>query len=102
MSFRGTLFALLLVFGLLAAPASFAAEQANPAGLWQAFTDWLLSSLGLGDGLEGGVEHLPGGRPQGDSNEGGHIFQPGGQPAANNLGGPGDQSEGGHVFEPGG
>ena len=118
MSFRGTLFALLLVFALLAAPAAFAAEQAHPAGLWQVFTNWLMSSLGLGDELEAIDLFLPGGRPQGDSNEGGyliqpggsnlehpegsHLFLPGGRPAANNPGRPGDPSEFGHVFEPGG
>ena len=69
MSFRGMLFSLLLVFALLAAPASFAAEQANSVRLWQAFTNWLVSSLGLGDQLEALDLFLPGGRPQGDSNE---------------------------------
>jgi hypothetical protein len=95
MSFRRTLFALLLVFALLAAPASFAAEQANPAGLWQAFTNWLISSLGLGDEVEGSDLMLPGGRPQGDSNEGGDIILPGGQPQ-------GALNEAGYLIEPGG
>ena len=102
MSFRGKLFALLLVFALAAAPASFAAEQANSAGLWQAFTDWLMASLGLGDEVEGGDIILPGGRLQNASSEGGYLIEPGGQPETNSVAGPGEQNEGGHLIFPGG
>ena len=102
MSFRGTLFALLLVFALVAAPASFAAEQANTAGVWQAFTNWLMTSLGLADELEGGHLIFPGGQLQCAASEGGCIIQPGGRPSAGNLGGPGDNSEGGDLIQPGG
>jgi hypothetical protein len=51
MSIRRNGFALLVTLALLITPATFAAEQASSDGLWQAFTNWLMVSLGLGDEL---------------------------------------------------
>ncbi len=61
MSIRRNGFALLVTLALLIAPATFAAEQVTPGGFWQAFTSWLVASLGLGDELEGGYGIIPGG-----------------------------------------
>lgn len=81
MSIRRNGFALLVTLALLIAPATFAADQAGSGGLWQAFTSWLMTSLGLGDELEQGPGFLPGGLSQsnlGQQPEAGPGIIPGG------------------------
>jgi hypothetical protein len=81
MSIRRNGFALLLALALVFAPATFAADQATTGGFWQAFTSWLMASLGLSDDPEGGYGFLPGGASAvnpGEEPEGGYGILPGG------------------------
>ena len=110
MSFRRYLVALLLALAVAAAPSTFAAEQAKTAGFWQAFTDWLIASLGLGEEAEGGYGIVPGG-----ISEGGYGIEPGGRAVGAELGpvifpggnsaasqAPPEEPEGGYGILPGG